>query len=368
MALVSQEPDWLPEGVQQAASPSSPLREGEEREGPIDVASLRWSPEFWDEPEDAGLQLVRGELLISGQINELNGLFEQGKTWVAIDQARQWIETSRPVLYLDFEMGRRRVRKRLKANGWTREHLPLFHYAYSPGLPPGKLALVTAELPEVLVVIDSLSAALMSLGLDENSATEVGGWWERELRGACETTGATFALVSQVKQTASSSMRFTTRGTGATSFGADVKWFVERYEKFTPEQVGKIKLTLQKDREGVLPDRLGFIVGDGAGNVTLEPCDPPKGEPLDPDLLEKVLDVFMGVEAEMNEGWLVTNTIKDATEGYGWAKVNSALEYHREAGALEVRVNPNRKNSTQWRLVPDDERAAPTPTNAPALD
>lgn len=364
-----QEPDWLPEDTPAAdPSSSSPSLRGEEGETPIDVGSLRWSPEFWDEPEDAGLQLVRGGLLIAGQINEVNGLFEQGKTWVAIDQARQWIESGRPVLYLDFEMGRRRVRKRLKANGWTAEHLPLFHYAYSPGLPPGKLALVAAALPESLVVIDSLSAALMSLGLDENSATEVGGWWERELRGACEQAGATFALVSQVKQSASSSMRFTTRGTGATSFGADVKWFVERYEKFSPDQVGKIKLTLQKDREGVLPDRLGFIVGDGQGNVTLEPCDPPKGEPLNPDLLEKVIDVFEGIDAELHGGWVVTNTIKEATEGYGWGSVNSALEYHREAGVLEARINPDRKNSTQWRRVPEDERAAQAPINTPALD
>lgn len=332
------EPDWLPEGVSQAPTSSSPPSYGGgEEEGTPSVGHLKWTREFWDEPDDAGLELVRCGMLIHSQINTLEGHYEQGKTVVLVDLARQWIQNHGPVLHLDFEMGQRRVRKRLKANQWTPEHLDRWHYAYAPALPDGKLAMMGEVLgPDLLVTLDSYSQAMMMMGLEENSATEAGGWWGRELQAAREA-GVTIAVIDQVKQSASSSSAYGGRGTGAKSFGTDVKWFVERFEKFSPTQRGLVRLTLKKDREGVLPERLGFVVGDGKGALTLEPTDPPRGEPTDPALLEAVLDAFEGAAARAHDGWLSKNEVDAECSGWGTNKVGTALEYHIERGSLECK-------------------------------
>ena len=122
---------WLPEGIEQADPTLSPSIEGER----VGVTTEPWSEEFWTETEEQGPALVRHDLLVKGRINLFAGHFEHGKTTVVGDLSRKWAASDGPVLYLDWEMGTRRVRKRLKAHGWD---YPLAHerlrYSYSPRL------------------------------------------------------------------------------------------------------------------------------------------------------------------------------------------------------------------------------------------
>ena len=330
---------------------SSPSKEGEE-EVEARVDHLRWDADFWNEPDEAGLELIRCGSLIQGQINVFEGHYEQGKTVVLVDLARQWIESHGPVLYLDFEMGKRRVKKRMRANLWTERHLERWHYKYHPNLEgEGMLALLAQVLgPNLLICMDSFSAAMMALGLEENSATESGGWWG-ELQQACQA-GATVALIDQVTKSATAASAYAGRGSGAKSFGADVKWFVERFEKFSPTQQGLVRMTLKKDREGVLPERVGFKVGDGKGNLTVEPADAPRGEPADPALLDAVLDVFADPSMEFKPGgWLSMNQLDGELAGYGQKKIKSALKYHLEQGTLEFSENiPGKGGGRGYRL------------------
>ena len=340
-----------------SSSSSSPPLKGEKQEEMHVGDSMQWSAEFWDEDDSVGEELIRCGALIHGQINVFEGHYEQGKTVVMIDLARQWIRSHGPVLYLDFEMGLRRVRKRMKANQWTVEDLDKWYYRYAPNLEgEGHLAVLAQLLgPDLLICMDSFSAAMMALGLEENSATETGGWWS-ELQAACQQ-GATVALIDQVKQTASAASAYGGRGTGAKSFGADVKWFVERFEKFTPTQPGVVRMTLKKDREGVLAERLGFEVGDGKGNLTVTPTDPPRGAPANPELLNRVEDVFAsdGI-AKKEGGWMSLNMLDKALEGYGSEKIAKACEYMTDRGILEYDDKiPGKGGGAGWRLNSETE-------------
>lgn len=327
---------------------------------PADAASdpsefLRWTPEFWNEPEDAGEELIKAGILIESQINVLEGHYEQGKTAIMVDVARQWVELERPVLYLDYEMGKRRVRRRLKSNLWTPDHLDYWYYLYMPTLQPGLLNQLLSVMPESpLIAIDSYSQAMMYLAREENSATEAGNWWVTELQGAREA-GATVLVIDQVKQSATARDRYAGRGTGAKSFGADVKWFVERYEKFTPTQAGLVKLTLNKDREGVLPPALGFVVGDGNGNLTVTPTEVPKGSPIDEQAVEATLGVL-----EV-EGWSSPTAVKQRTEGYGDSTIRSTLQYLEGKGVVVSRPRIGKGGGTEYNIA-TGEHATDVPT------
>lgn len=339
----------------------SPVPRADETEDP--ASALRWTPEFWHEPDEAGEELKRaGGILIEGQINTLEGHYENGKTVVMIDVARQWIEGDakrgippRPVLYLDYEMGRRRVRKRMKANLWTPEHLALWHYVYMPNLEAGLIKRYTDLLPpKPLIAVDSYSQAMMYLARDENSATEAGNWWVTELQGARED-GATVLVIDQVKQSATSRDRYAGRGTSAKSFGTDVKWYVEKYEQFSPKQVGLVKLTRHKDREGVLPEHLAFKVGDGAGHLTLTPTEPPRGDPVDPALLEAIVNVLE------HEGWQTVEAMK-AKVGAGYPTISSALNYMMARGKVQSRPRAGKGGGTEYALSAPGATSADTPT------
>jgi hypothetical protein len=316
------------------------------------AAFMRWTPEFWEEDDSGGTDLIRAGLLIEGQINTLEGHYENGKTAVMVDVARQWIELGRPVLYLDYEMGKRRVKRRLRANKWTKDHLALWHYLYMPNPEPGLLRKLLAVLPEKpLVAVDSYSQAMMYLAREENSATEAGNWWVTELQGVREE-GATVLVIDQVKQSATSRDRYAGRGTGAKSFGTDVKWFVERFEKFSPSQIGLVRLTLHKDREGVLPEQLAFRVGDGKGNLILSPTEPPKGDPVDAGLIEEVIDALrLG-------GWQTAEALK-VKVGHGHSAISSALRYLETTGKVESRPRTGKGGGIEFALP--DEKADDTP-------
>lgn len=326
-------------------------------DAPLDpAAAFRWEPEFWDEPAEKGLELVRLGLLIEGTIGILQGHFESGKTTLMLDIARRWItELGRPVLHIDYEMGRRRIRARIKSlPEWEADRKfweALWHYDYMPNLQPGFLEQLIALLPaSPLITFDSYSQAMMYLGREENSATESGNFWVGELQRAREL-GATILVIDQVKQSATARDKYAGRGTGAKAFGADFVWYVERFEKFTPERIGKIKLTLHKDREGVLPDALGFQVGDGEGHLVLTPIDPPKGTPIDDQAVEAVISVLE------QDGWSSPNAIKQRTEGFGDATIRSTLLYLEDKGVVESRARQGRGGGMEYNLVtPDGER------------
>jgi hypothetical protein len=233
----------------------------------------RWGAEFWNEPADAVVDMIRHRLLIKGRTHLVRGHYGQGKTIVLVDVARQWIEDGGHVIWLDYEMGKRPLRNRMQANGWSVAELARWHYAYGPTFERGELRRHVEALSadDVLVVIDSLAGAGMMFDEDENAASEAGRWFVQNVQEVREA-GATVAAVEQEKQSATRSERYG-RGTGAKSYHADVSWFVEAVEPFSRSRSGRLRLTLKKDREGIwsLGDELHFAIGDGEGGLPLVP-------------------------------------------------------------------------------------------------
>lgn len=327
-------------------------------DAPTDVsAAWRWSEDFWDEPEEAGTDLIRAGVLVEETIAILTGHYESGKTTVMLDVARQWIEMGRPVFHIDYEMGKRRVKRRMKANRWGPAHLEFWHYDYMPNLQPGLLEQIIAMLPgeKPLITFDSYSQAMMYLGREENSASEAGNFWVSELQRAREL-GATILVIDQTKQNATARDKYAGRGSGAKAFGADEIWFVERFEKFTPDRIGTIKLTLHKDREGILPSTLGFQVGDGEGHLTLTPIDPPKGSPVDDQAIEAVMEVLK------QDGWSSPTAIKRNTEGFGESTISSTLRYLEERGLVESRPRVGQRGGGMEYNLVDTDNIVPVPS------
>jgi hypothetical protein len=361
--------DWLPEGVTQASvsSFSPPLEGGREKEEPVtDVdelrASFKWSAEFWHEPEAKARELIREDLLIYSQINVFPGLFEHGKTMVVGDLACKWARNHGPVLYLDWEMGARRVKRRMKAHGLTLELAQeRWNYRSYPQLAPTQLAMWADVLgPNLLVVMDSWHKAMAALGMRENDADSAGAWWGQELRPLTDL-GATVAVIAQTTKQGGAA-----RGTAATAFDSDVIWQVERFKKFTPDEAGMIRLTQEKDREGVLPPRVAFALGgDGENRIVLRPVDPddvPKGEPAVAALLELIVDLLEGPEAEARGG-LATSAIVKSIEGYGEGPIKTALDQLEADDRIEHYMNTGTGGGVKWRLA----QAIAVP-DAPPLD
>lgn len=357
---------WLPDGVDQEGPDSSlspPLgREREERETVL--AGFKWSEEFWNEPEAKSAELVREGLVIHSQINVFPGLFEHGKTMVVGDLAYKWGRNHGPVLYLDWEMGARRVKRRMKAHGWDFELAQQrWHYKAYPTLHPGTLGFWADVLgPNLLVVMDSWHKAVASLGFSENDADSAGAWWGSELRPLADA-GATIAVVAQTTKQGGGA-----RGTVATAFDSDVIWKVERFKKFTATQEGQIRLTQEKDREGVLPTRIGFeLGGDGEDTIVLrrmDEADVPKGEPANEELLGNILSLLESDEA-VAKGGLATTALPKMIDGAGEAKVYTALEQLKQEGKVEsytITTGPG-AGGVRWRLT-----QTPTVPDAPPLD
>jgi hypothetical protein len=319
-----------------------------------------WSREFWEEPEGVAKELIAHELLVRGRINIFAGHFEHGKTTVVGDLSRKWAQSDGPVLYLDWEMGTRRVKKRMKAHGWTYDlQRDRLRYAYSPRLFPRELLEWAREVgPKGLIVFDSFNAAMMAQGIDENSAKDVGEWWTNELAPLTEEVGVTVAMISQVKQSAGAHSTYTQRGTGAVSFGTDVMWLVERFKHFGPDKEGLIRIVRKKDREGVLSERHGFALGgDGEDRIVLRPTDAPKGEPANEAVVEAVMAVLEGTEAQQNGG-IASSALVKQIEGYGHGPVMTALEQLKEEGRVDARRKAGTGGGVQWFIpamieVPD---------------
>jgi hypothetical protein len=180
------------------------------------------------------------------------------------------------VIWADWEAGEVPTIERLIAAGAKVEHVDdgnpdhLFHLSISPplGADADSFTHIAAELakfPGALVVFDSASKALGAAGLDENSPTEATKWTTNIVIPTREA-GATVIVIDHVTKGATKQTPYA-RGAGSKLADTDVAWYIEAVHNFNRETVGKVELTRRKDREGRLPERLAFEVGDAAGGL-----------------------------------------------------------------------------------------------------
>lgn len=211
------------------------------------------------------------DLLYANRVHWLSGHPGHGKSTVAAEAARLHMAAEGHVVWLDWEAGLRPTVARMLAVGAEPEQLDqLFHLAISPPLSAdddgfAKIAAALEQYPDTLVVFDSASKALGAAGADENNPTEATAWTTKIILPAREA-GATVIVIDHVTKGSTKATPYA-RGAGSKLADTDVAWYVEATIRFDRETPGKIELTRHKDREGLMPERLVFEVGDGSGGL-----------------------------------------------------------------------------------------------------
>lgn len=216
------------------------------------------------------------DVIVEGQVNWLAGHPAHGKTTIAMYAALTATADGRPVIWLDWEGGKFPTVRRLLAMGATADDFACFHYAPYPRIPADAdglqsiLGTLDRLEPGALVIFDSASKALTAAGLDENSPSDATKWTTEIVMPLREQ--ASVIVIDHVTKGATRSTPYA-RGAGSKLADTEVFWYVEAEEKFNREQPGVILLTKHKDREGVLPERVRFSVGDGEGKLPIERMD-----------------------------------------------------------------------------------------------
>jgi hypothetical protein len=223
-------------------------------------------------------------VLVAQSTNSIAGHPGHGKTTVVLHQVLKSAQEGQHVIWFDWENGVRSFGRRLQAVaaglGLSREEAAelvreCFHYAPFEPLPPDEQG--WAKLQEALgvngeppvIVFDSMSKALLHAGFDEDNNTEATKWFAT-LAIPAKEHGATVVVIDHVAKSATAGTGYG-RGAGAKKADTDAQWYVETVVPFSRDVSGKLMLTQQKDREGVLAHKLAFTIGDGKGNLPLAP-------------------------------------------------------------------------------------------------
>jgi hypothetical protein len=221
-------------------------------------------------------EVVVKDIIVENQVNWLCGHPEHGKTTVAMHSALTATRAGRDVLWLDWEGGRGPTARRLNDMMATREDFAHLHYEGFPRLEADEKSLsrIVATLGTLgekpLVVFDSASKALSIAGLDENLPKDATKWTTEIIMPLREY--ATVVVVDHVVKSATRTMPYS-RGAGSKLADTEVHWYVEAEVKFNRSQIGRLRLTKHKDREGILPSEVYLKVGDGSGLLTVEQVD-----------------------------------------------------------------------------------------------
>ncbi len=204
------------------------------------------------------------DLLLAGKVHSVYSAASTGKTFVMLWLVLRVIERGLSVLIYDRENGPRIMAERLEQMGANPADVDrLVHYHFYPDLPTTEEGLFDyeAKLDEVkpaLAVFDSWINFLAANGLDENSSNDVSTWAAHYAHPA-RRRGAAVLLLDHVPKEGLSS-----RGSSRKKDEVDVMWSLRNPLPFDRDTVGRIVLQREKDREGWLPESVGFSVGGGA--------------------------------------------------------------------------------------------------------
>lgn len=212
-------------------------------------------------------------LFYQGCLNALVSEPGMGKTWIALKAAAEVAEGGAGVLYLDYEGNRRIVGSRLHTMRVPKEAVANIAYVQPPHIGAAErsaLVEIVKERQIGLVVIDGVAKSLARQGWSEDKATDVLDWMELlcwPLTGA----GAAVLTLDHVIKDKEHQGRYA-RGSSAKLAEIDGVQFGLKGGKFSRDKGGRVKLIIQKDREGAVGAE-----GDVAAVVVFEPA----GEHLD---------------------------------------------------------------------------------------
>lgn len=285
----------------------------------------------------------------------VSGHKKSGKSWAMLTTALDCVREGRPVVYLDFENGRRRFARRLTALGGREcadvadEHL---HYIESPrnlslrGMA-AELDAVAEALPGAFVIVDSLRGYMARVSpegrpLNPDRQEDIEAVCA-PLSDAAHAQGLTVGIIDHAKKNGSDDDEYSTAGSLAKEAAVDAVYFWTKDEPYNIDTRGVVKIKATSDRDGELDFvRYYFAGGQGQGQ-------PFRFIPADADevgtmgkLRSRVFDFLADREGET----FTPTDVEQAVTGKG-KDVRRALELVEAAEPHVFRQPGSREGS--WR-------------------
>ena len=203
--------------------------------------------------------------------------FGEGKTQAAVQFAAQVCKAGGHVIYLDVENDTREMAERLQpvvasfGDCGTRERLA---YRTDADLltDEGKLREFVAALPTAdILIIDSLTRVLATLGVDENSNEQIAHFTRSFVDVLKNEVGLATLILDNTGHEG-------TRARGAVSKAALVEavYVVSGGTKISAAKHGALKLKRTRSRSG----KLAAVVTAESGGGSYGPLEPQEGEPM----------------------------------------------------------------------------------------
>ena len=281
-------------------------------------------------------------LFYPGKVNGLIGESESGKTWVALLAVQQALDAGQAVLYLDFEDTYSGITGRLTAMG---ADLARFHYT-SPdvALNTEHRAALVEDLELIrppLIILDGFNAAMTLLGLDLNSNTDATRFAQELLRPLSKT-GACVAYVDHLPK----NREFQGKGgigaqaKRAMTTGCAIR--VDVVDEFGKGQTGRLKLTVDKDRPGLVRAIAAGAKHLGHAVLTSSPLGDAVQISIDPEggskpttLMGRVMD-YLSIVGQATKAQIQTNV-----EGNNEA-IYKAIDHLENEGKVRITDGPRR--------------------------
>lgn len=332
--------------------------EAEEREPtswlPVDLTAALSGVDV--EPPTVFARSDQFRLLYRGRVHAFQGESESLKSWAAQFAASQVLAEGNNVLYIDFEDDERGVASRLLALGveppdiakhfiYLRPDEPL-RTRHDEATPASSDLLDILESPQLLLaVIDGVTEAMTTEGLDLVSNTDVATWMRR-LPRLIAKTGAAVVVVDHLAKDRSNRGRYALGGqhklAGLT--GAAFKFALTKAlcrATGTEAVEGRAVITVEKDRPGYLrgrsvDDRIGELLltssPDGGVTASVEP--PTQGGTTDRRVVTRILEYLSSYNGSSK------NAIETGVEGKA-AVIRGALSWMAEIEWVRVERKGN---------------------------
>lgn len=314
-------------------------------------------PTPWLESGTLGLRLFYAE-----SVWIVSGHKKSGKSWAMLATALDCVTAERPVVYIDFENGHKRLARRLIQLGadWKAVDRHL-HYIDSPrrltldGMR-AELDAIAEALPNAFVVIDSLRGYMARLStsaraLDPNAAADVEAVCA-PLNDAAHEHGLTVGVIDHAKKGASDSDEYSTSGSQAKEAAVDAVYFWTKVENYNKETAGLVKIAATSDRDGELDfERFYRVGGQGEAAFSFERADADEVGTMG-KVRASVYDFLADHEGQT----FTANAIVGSAETTGKAEhIRRALEL-MAAGERHIHKDPNPARKGSWLYSYDGKR------------
>lgn len=340
-----------------------------------------------DEIPTAGERSDGACMFYPGKTNVIIGRSESGKTWLAYQSVKQYVEAGGGAVILDFEDAPKSYKKRMRSLGLSDYHIG-HHTAYvKPEIPsdPTLWLRIQQSLDYVnhsedhpaLVIVDGMNFFMVMHGSDPNSNRDVADFQQRFLNPLTDLGGITVAIDHTGKNQLSKGA-IGAQAKRAFLTGAGI--LVEPVQSFGKGKKGWSRLVIDKDRPGEVrgstveaSDGADGVFGwvyfdsdvDGNMTVDISTVEPvtgdEKGSGQSPDrrIEEQILEFLnnaVGVQSK--------NKIRQAVTGKSVA-IDAVVDRLVEDGSLVADTSKSYARFTVASAQSRQQKQAKSPTSTP---